>query len=88
MIMCPSSCSLSEKRSVVPKNKKIEISKLFVFSRHWVVRLSLLVYVDRHEAHDDRTRTATTPKPIVYGAAWGAWIKRNFERDLRSGARC
>jgi hypothetical protein len=25
-------------------------------------------------------------KPIVYGVAWGAWIKRNVERDLRSGA--
>jgi hypothetical protein len=31
-------------------------------------------------------RAGREPKPIVYGAAWGAWIKRNVVRDLRSGA--
>jgi hypothetical protein len=31
-------------------------------------------------------RPRRKPKPVVYGAAWGRWIKRNVERDLRSGA--
>jgi hypothetical protein len=33
-----------------------------------------------------RPHRARETKSIVYGAAWGAWIKRNVERDLRSGA--
>jgi hypothetical protein len=30
-------------------------------------------------------RASRKPKPIVYGVAWGRLIKRNAERDLRSG---
>jgi hypothetical protein len=39
----------------------------------------------RARAHA-RKRARVRPKPIVYGAAWGRWIMRNVERDLRSGA--
>lgn len=41
-----------------------------------------------HEANDRarEARPRRKPKPIVYGTAWGAWTKRNVERDLRSGA--
>jgi hypothetical protein len=31
-------------------------------------------------------RARRKPKPTVYGAAWGRWIKSNVVRDLRSGA--
>jgi hypothetical protein len=33
-----------------------------------------------------RPHRARKTKPIVYGVAWGAWIKRNVERDVRNGA--
>jgi hypothetical protein len=39
----------------------------------------------RPRAHA-RKRARVKPKPIVYGAAWGRWIKSNVVRDLRSGA--
>jgi hypothetical protein len=32
-----------------------------------------------------KRRARQTRKPIVYGPGWGRWIKRNVERDLRSG---
>jgi hypothetical protein len=34
---------------------------------------------------ENRTRKRE-PRKIVYGPAWGRGIKRNVERDLRSGA--
>jgi hypothetical protein len=33
----------------------------------------------------NRVEQAARAKPIVYVATWGAWIKSNVVRDLRSG---
>jgi hypothetical protein len=50
-------------------------------------RLSTLTGMKRTTAREARPRRAgRKPKPIVYGPGWDRWIKRNVERDLRSGA--
>jgi hypothetical protein len=37
-------------------------------------------------ARTRKSKRKRKPRRIVYGPAWGRWIKRNVERDLRSGA--
>src|SRR6202171_3010810 len=58
--MPPSSHSLFEVWSPIQKKIKNETPKILPCPRHQVVRPSLLVYFDRHEAHDDSTSAATT----------------------------
>jgi hypothetical protein len=71
--------------------EKIKKSKFRNFTRPLVNRLSGLPCLSTLTGMK-RTTTAREPrprrkqKPIVYGSGWGAWIKRNVERDLRSGA--